>query len=797
MGILFQDIRYAARFLSKSPFFVVVVTLTLGLGIGANTAVFSFVNGVLLRPLPLPDDDRLVMIYSVHNSQRRRLSVPELDDLNASGIVQAAAGFRASQYNFSARGADPEEVPATIATHKILEVLGVSAACGTVWPEFNDRHRSFIVMLTHDLWVRKFNAKPDIVGSIVTMDGAPYEVAGVLPPNITFPTRAGLFRCWGIAPGYDTREYRSAQVVARLRPGATLEQTQAELAAFGRALSERFPGTNAGVEFALEPLRTAFFGNVEPYLHLMLGMVALVLIIAMANIANLLLSRMLARKHEFALRVALGANKVRIARQLLTETVLLGAVAGGIGVLFASWWVRVLDRQVRAQLPDWLKIDFDWNVLIFLAGVSAIAGLLVGLLPLVRVIRDAPQADLQRRPRGGAISGGKMRAGLVIAEVALAVVVIAGAGITIRAYQRLQAQDYGFEIKQLLTMRVALPWRTYDAARIRAFHPRVLANLQAIPGVENVALNSNLPFFDRTASTREVLPDQNVALQGRRGLLVTQQAVNADYHRAMGIRLVLGRFFAGTDRPDSIPVAIVSESAARLLWENTDVVGRRINLAPRNPQPVWATVVGVVSDVKHNVADSSTNPDVYTLSAQNPSANVAYLIRSHMDPKALTSAAVRAVWQVDPEQSVFDIRTMETRATDSVWEQEIARVLFMLFGILAVALATVGIYAVISHSVTNRLGELGIRKALGAMDREILLLVLRQGCQLAVVGVLIGGVLSFFLSRLLLNVLGNGERDIVVLGVAASIPLILAPLSCILPAMRAAKLDPASALRDG
>ena len=788
-----QDVAYSIRLLRRNSVFTLAALGTLALGIAANVTIFSFVNGLLIRALPYPESERLVRVYALRNGERAALSVPELDALNQSGIFASAGAFFSSRYNFSGHGT-PEQIFTTIATRSLFDTLRVQPSVGTVWPEYNDRQRSFMVMLTHEFWERKFQSDPEIAGKQLYMDAAPYTIAGVLPQGFRFPGEVSVFRCFGVFPQYFIRDNRLASTVARLRPGATLEQASRDLAAFAQQQARDFPTTNANVTFILEPLRDSYVGKLRPYLLLLLGGVGFVLLIACSNLVNLLLSRSVARQKEFAIRTSLGADRWRLIRQMVIETLVLTTLGGGIGVAMAIWWSKVLARMIRDQLPPWAEVSLDTGVIGFAAVVILLCGLLTGVSPALRM-----SGDVQHRLRDGArgtegMDKTKLRNILVVAEVALAAVLLVGAGILVQSFLRLQAGNVGFRTGNLLTFRVNLPWKTYNPPRVRLFQAQLLEKLSQIPGVAGAAFNNAMPLTDRDD------PAENVLVEGQdpkthSNPTVRQQNVSHNYHALMGIPLIAGRFFTDDDRPNTQPVTLVSQSMARRLWPVENPLGRRIKLDPQFNDSIWRTVVGVVGDVRRSVASAEPSLDAYVSAIQTPASGM-YEVRTFGEPNAIVDAAIHAVGQLDPDQSVHDISAMDRRIVRAVWQQQVSGTLFSLFGVVALALAAVGLYGVLSYSVSQRTRELGIRVALGADRMSVLRLVMAQALGLTATGLLIGLAAGYAMARAMSSWLREvSAADPLTFAGVASLLIAVGAMACYLPARRAVSIDPMTALR--
>ena len=788
-----QDVVHSLRILWRNPVFTAAALATLSLGIGANVTIFSFVNGLLIRALPYPEADRLVRVYALRNGERAALSVPELNALDQSHIFAATGAYVSSRYNFSGHGT-PEQIPTTIATRGLFETLRTEPIRGAIWPEYNDRQRSFAVLLTHEFWLRKFQSDPEIAGKQLYMDAAPYTIAGVLPPGFRFPGEVSVFRCFGVFPQYFIRENRLASSVARLRPSATFDQTRSDLTAFAQGQAREFPATNANVTFILEPLRDAYVGNLRPYLLLLAGAVGLVLLIACSNLASLLLSRSAARQKEFAIRTALGAGRVRLIRQMLIETLILTILGGGIGLVMSTWGANLLARTIRDQLPAWAEVGLDSRVLLFAGAVILLCGLLTGISPALRTSGDV-QSRLRDGTRGSkGVGSARLRNGLVVTEVALAAMLLVGAGILVQSFLRLRAGDIGFRTASLLTFRVNLPWKTYDTSRVRLFQAQLLDKLGRIPGVSGAAFNSALPLTERDDPASEILVEGQDP-RSHSNPTVTQQNVSHNYHALVGIPLLAGRFFANDDRPNTTPVALVSQSVARRLWPEGSPLGRRIKLDPQFDDSIWRTVVGVVGDVRRSVASEDPGFDVYVSAIQSPASGM-YEVRTLGEPAAFTNAVVRAVWQIDADQSVYDIAAMDRRVVRAVWQQQVSGLLFSLFGGVALALAAVGLYGVLSYSVSQRTRELGIRVALGADRASVLRLVIGQALALTLAGLSTGFAVAYGITRAASSVLREVSAADPQTFVGVAVLLIaVAVLAGYLPARRAVSIDPVTALR--
>lgn len=806
METLWQDVRYAARTLIKRPGFTLVVMLTLALGIGANTAIFSFVNALLLRPLPYKDAERLVRITALRGNEEGRFSMLELKDMREQlgSFESIGAYIPGAQYNYSGEGA-PEEFSAILATREFFEVMGVPLAHGTVWPVEYDRERNFGVVLTHEVWKRRFGGDPNVLGRKITLDAAPfYTIYGVLPPNFNFPSTTQLFRSIAInknLPNYEERDKRNVYAVARLKPGVSAEQARAELAAFSQRLATTYPDLNKGLTFTLKPLRDLTVGDVRPYLWLLLAAVGFVLLIACVNVVNLLLTRSLAREREIAIRTALGAERGRLVRQLLTESVLLAGCGGLVGLAFAWLSVRGLKTLIRAELPSWVAIDLDWRVLFFTLGVSLLTGLIAGLAPALQASKPDLNDLLKEGAKGSQCGRQQLRKVLVVAEVALAMVLLIGAGLLVQSFRRLQQAELGFSPTSLLTMRVALPWRKYSGEQgpeqQKQFFQQLMGRLSALPGVEAAAMTSNLPLAsERQEGKLTFTIEGQSADEQQRNPFANNLHVSPNYFSALGIRLLAGRYLNDADTANTDRVAVISQRMAERMFPRQDPIGKRLKVGAVTSEAQWATIVGVVGNVKHEAIASDGGFDLYTSYQQVVDSNMYLLLRTKVPPHTLAAAATQAVWAGDPEQSAFNIVTMEERIADTVWQRRLAGTLFLVFAGLALLLAAIGIYGVMAYTVSQRTREIGIRMALGAQPQEVSRMIVGQGARLIALGLGIGLVVALLGSRLIHSLLyGISSADPLVYVSVLAMLTAVALLACWLPARRASQVDPMISLR--
>lgn len=798
-----SDIKLAFRALAARPSFSLLVILTLGLGIGANTAIFSAVHGLLLREPPFRAPDRLIRITSARGDEEGGgLSIPEFDDLLALRVFETAAMYTdQGMYNASGFGT-PEELQATITTHNLFDVLGVRPHVGSTFPAGFDRTRNFGLVISHGLWTRKFGQARDVVGKTMTLDGAPgYTIYGVMPEGFNFPSHSDLFRSSGISGNpefYRRRDARDRFILARLRDGITMEQASAAVDGLARRLEGEFPATNAGLRFRVTSMRDQYTATVRPYVLLLFGAVVLVLVVACANVANLLLSRAIARERDVAVRTALGASRWQIVRQLLAESLVLSAAGALAGGLLATAAVGVLTRMVPVQLPPWMRIEVDARVGLFLATTAVLTGIAAGLVPAVRS-SAAGIASLKEGVRGssGGVRQRQLRNALVIAEVALALVLLVGASLLLQSVRQLHRVDLGFRTDNALTFRVELGWRAYGTLEKTAtFHRRVLDRLRELPGVDALTFDNNLPMSGKPRDPYAVRAAGQSRDEEARNPYVNSHYVGPEYFQVMGIRLVSGRGFDDRDRVDAPTAAVVSKRLADRLWPGRDAIGQRIQWQDTTEPEKWMMVVGVAEPVLHHELDADPGFDLYSPFTQVTTAGPYYVIRTSGDPVTIAQAATTVIGQIDPNQSFMDVQSYDRRVANRIWQRRVAGVLFGSFAMLALVLAAVGLYGVLSYLVSQQTREIGVRVALGAAPRDVIGLVLARGMMLAVAGTGAGLILAFGLARLIAGMLYDvSPADPVTFAVVPTVLLIIAALACYVPARRAMQVDPILALR--
>lgn len=813
METVMQDLRYALRMMRSAPGFTLVAVLALALGIGANTAMFSLVDGFLLRPLPLPHPSQLVWM-SEHSRQvpEMSVSVPDLKDWQQQNhVYQGIAGLTMGDVAMTGHGR-PQRLSSMNVNDNFFTVLGVRPELGRTFAPDDDRSGAApVAVLPYRTWQTRFGGDAGILGRVIDLDGKSFTVVGVLPAsfdlNMGTDVYLPLFQRIDAATQQNRGYHPGIFAVARLKPGVTLAQAKAEMATIGRRLQQQYPATNTGVDASLQPFRQTLSGNLRPALLLLMGAVGLVLLIACANLASLLLARSLLRRKEMAIRMSLGAARTRVVRQLLTESVLLALIGAAVGIGLAAAGVRVLLALLPRNMPLANQVTINAPVLLFTALIAVLTGVLFGLAPALK----GTGSDLNQTLRdGGRQSAGtghhRLNQLLVIGEVALALMLLVGAGLLLRSFYRLMQVNPGFDARGVVTASVELPATRYGTpAQQKAFLQAVLHRMQQLPGLQQVSAINPAPF-DIVGWQQYGGWQTNYAVEGHPKPMPGQEPetdyamVSPDYFRAMHIPLLQGRFFTGHDDDKSAGVAIVDESFARKYWPGKNPVGQHIKLQTSDfgsPKSPVLTVVGVVGHTLNYGLDGETRVETYVPFAQQPETSITLVARTAMaDPARIGAEITSAVQSVDPDQPVFNVQSMGDRVSKSLTARTIALDLLAGFAALALLLAALGLYGVISYSVAQRSHEIGIRMALGADRGAVLGMVLGQGMRLALAGVAIGLAGGLLLSQTMSSLLyGVRGYDPLTYAVLSVVLLSVAAFSAWLPARRATRVDPMVALR--
>ena len=804
METLWQDLRYGLRTFAKNPGFAAVIVLTLALGIGANTAMFSVVYGVLLHPLPIRDPSRVVVLHdqlpSV-NLPRTAVSPPEFRDYSAhTNIFQSTALLVDKNLNLTGLR-QPERVQAMRATASLFPLLGVRPILGRTFTPAEDSYGGpHAVLLSEALWKEMFGGARSAIGKRVQLDGESYEVIGVLPEKlgILYP-HIQLWVPMAFSPQAFSEEHEGdlcCMMLARLRSGVTLEQARAVMAVDAAHMRESHPEQAAILtDFHIEvrPLMNEVVGDVRQPLYLLLGAVLLVLLIACANIANLLLARGSSRSREMAIRAAIGAGRRRIIAQLLTESLLLSFTGGALGLLLASWGVTLLVRFAPASLPHASAIRLDPFVLGFTFIVSMLAGIFFGLAPAMQASKIDLTGALKESGRSGGSSAGgqRLRRALVLSEVALTFILLVGSGLLLRSFAKLLDVNPGFDPTNVLTMRIS-PSKQADAAHVASFSTALLARVTAMPGVLHAALAGDPPFMNTGNSifaVRDYHPDPHDPQPHADTVDATP-----DYFATLRIPLLRGRIFTKTEMlAQNIKegsVVVIDEALARRFWPGKDAVGKQLGWEDKGP---WATIVGVVGTVRNDNLTIESKGMIYFPSYYS---GMTLVVRTKSDPRALAGAIREQVQSLDPSQAVYEVETMSERVAESVEQQRFAAALLALFAALALVLATLGLYSVTAYIVTRRTHEIGIRMAIGAQPKDVLQLILRGGAKLILAGMCIGVAGALALAQLMRSLLfGISAIDPLTFIAAVVLLALVALAACYIPARRAAKVDPLIALR--
>ena len=798
---LFRDSRYAIRALIRTPGFSAVAALTFGLGIGVNTAVFSVFNAVVLRPLPYPEPDRITMVWMDNRGQGIKEDITswpnyiDWRDQNSSFAVMA--GFTGTAFNLT--GADePERLQGAQTTANFFDVMGVRPLFGRLYTTANETPgNDGVVLLSYGLWQRKFGGAADVLGRTITLGGRPFEIIGVLPATLQVPDQAQLWK--PLAPDEGTRNSRGAfwlPVIGRLKPGISVQQAQTEMTGIATRLEQTYPG-NEGFGINLVPLHRQLVGDIERSLVVLLASVGFVLLIACANLGNLMLGRTAARRKELAIRTALGAGRSRLVRQIVTEALVLAAVGSALGLIFAYWATRLFIAVGGDSIPRPDDITLDARVMLFTLAIAVISALLAGIVPALQASRPAVVENLREGGReGGPVASRRTRHALIAAEVALAFVLLAGAGLLLRTLWRMENLERGFSPARIATMRLSLPPTAYAGPpEVRTFYSRLLERVRALPGVDSAATGTGvlMPLLANsgimTIEGRPPTPGQQIEYP--------REIVSPGYFETLGATMVTGRTFTEQDHAEAPLVTVVNETFAREAWPGQDPLGRRIRFGGAQSKAPWLNVIGVVRDLRRGEdIRRPVRPEVYMCVLQNPPRSQTLLVRTAGDPNAIVASVRREVQAINSQLPLFAIGTLESQISETLTTPRFRAVLLAGFALIALLLATIGIYGVTAHAVGQRTHEVGIRMALGAARRDVLALIVTQHLKPSLIGLAIGVAGAILLSRSLRTLVYGVQATDPITFVAMGLALIaVTVVACWIPARRATRVDPLVALR--
>lgn len=808
MDVFWKNLVYSVRMLMKRPSLTAIAVIAIALGIGANTAIFSVVNTVLLQPLPYEHPEQLVMIATEQRNQaldgRGSFSVPDFLDVQRSSTTLEYVAMHQGTGTILTEGGDPERLLGAAVSADYFPLLRVTPVLGRVFTREDDQLGApSVVLLSYGLWQRRYGGDPNIVGREITLGGKT-TVVGVLPAGFKYPIDAESQDFWEplLAASFLTREAREARanrflsVIGRLKPGVTVEQAKADLDLLARQVEQKSPESNTNIIFNAVSMHEDITREYRTALFVMLGAVGLVLLIACANVANLLLARAAARQKEVAIRMALGATRRRIAGQLLIESLLLSLAGGILGLLLASWGIELLIAYGPADVPRLNTVAVDRYVLLFTLFVSTLTGLIFGLAPALQAAKPNPGNMLKDAGRGLSHAGrNRMRSALIVSEVALSLMLLVGAGLLINSFWRLLRTDAGFDPRGVLALDIPLSRTRYPKPEDRPpVFEQLVQRMKTLPGVRDAAVVSNVPLTDFEV-------ELSFQIEGREPYKPGEEAVadytiaSNDYFRTMNIALQRGRVFSSQDAANTPQVMVVSEAFVKRYFPNEDPIGRRVILDGNNKVP--REIVGVVADVRRDGLDVDVQPEMYTSHVQNPERRLNVVIRTENgDASQLAQAARAEVKAFDPNQIIWRVQTLEELLGTSVAPRRFNMLLLGIFAGVALVLAAVGLYGVMSYSVSWRTHEIGIRMALGAKRADVLRLVVRQGMTMTLLGLAIGLAGAFFFSRVMSGLLhGVSPTDPLTFTGVSIVLLLVALLACLLPARRATRVDPIVALR--
>lgn len=804
METLIRDLKYALRRLAAQPAFTLITLGTLALGIGASTTIFSVVYGIVLKPLAYKQPDRLAMVWM----DNTRIKLKEdwhswpnyIDYRDQNSVFEDIAAFNNRSFNLTNTG-EPLRILGAWNTANLFTTLGVDAVVGrTFSAEEEQAGKDMVAVIGYGLWQRRFGGDADIVGKDIYLNDNPRKIIGVMPRGFAFPQKET--ELWVPMVAGRRAESRGAfwlQAIGRLKPGVTVAQAQTDMTVIADRLQQQFPDALLGYGVNIVGYHDQLVGRVKPALLLLLGAVGFLLLIACANVANLLLARAAAREREIAIRIAVGASRRKLVRQLLTESVLLGILGGVPGVVLAIGGLRILSAVGPADLPRLDQVHISWQVLIFSVVISLATGLLFGIAPALQASKSDLNESLKEGGRGNmtGLRGKHIRSALIIGEIAIALLLLTGAGLMVKSFLRLQELSLGFDPNDLLTTKVQVAGSKYrDGPAVAGFYKRLTETIESVPGIESVGAISTI-FLSETPNSSNFSIDGRPDFRPEERVEVPIDSVTPTYFQTMKTRLIAGRFFDSRDVAGAPEVAIINATMAERFWPDSDPIGGRIKYGSISSQDTWKTIVGVVDDVRRTGYDRAVRCETFLPHAQSPASGMTLVLRSRADRANLISAIRATMNDIDAGQPVYDFKSMDTLLGEMVAQRRLNTLLFSVFGIVALTLASVGVYGVMSYTVSQRMHELGLRIALGASPFRVLRLVLQHCMTLAAAGVVAGLLASVALTRFMASLLYGGvsPTDVVTFSVITAGLLAVALGACVVPALRATKVDPMTALR--
>ena len=811
METFWQDIRYGIRMLLKAPSFSIVATIALALGIGANTAIFSVVNAVLLKPLPFANSEQLMRVFetdSARGMQRGTASYPNFADWrDQNRVFEHMSSYYNNDFIMTGRG-ESRRLQGAVVNADLFPLLGVAPSLGRGFLPDEDKpgEGGRVVILSQELFQKRFNSDPNVINQSVELDGKPFTIVGVMPSAFQFPIQNEPAELWttvsgdreGKEPITEERGAHYMNVIARLKPGVSKEQAQAEMTTIGARLEQQYPDKDLHRGIRIESALEAMVGSIRPALLILLGAVGCVLLIACANVANLLLARAMTRHKEMAIRSALGASRFRVVRQLLTESVLLSLAGGVLGLLLAVWWSDLLIALGKKDIPRALQVGLDWRVLGFTLVVSLLTGIIFGLVPAIHSSKTQLTETLKEGGRGSGEGArrNRIRGVLVVGELAIAVILLVGAGLLIQSLWRLRQVSPGFNSQNVLTLVVGVPQVKYPTEKQAQFYRDLVKRIESLPGVTSASATIPLPLSGDLFSISFETEGRPIAKGDQPS--ADFFSIGLGYFKTLGIAQIKGRDFTERDDAKAPGVIIVNEAFARKFFPNEDPLGKRIKpgISTDETKPVMREIIGVVADVRNRDLSSELRPGYFVPLAQVPFNQMTMVVKTSNDPRGLITAVQREVTSMDKELPVYNVKTLDEYLAASVAAPRFNTTLLAIFAAVALVLTIVGLYGVMSYSVAQRTNEIGIRMALGAQTRDVLSLIVKQGFKLVLIGLAIGLVGAFALMRVISSLLfGVTTKDPITFTAAAGLLAVVALLACYLPARRASRVDPMEALR--